>query len=98
MTTDEEQQERLATYHVGQMFRLFSSSDIGRYLTGRAEQDELERLRELRDTPAHDRDKIAQLQLEAKAPRLFLRWVEEAIEAGERAKIEFDHFFDLGRE
>ena len=98
MTTDEEQQERLATYHMGQMFRQFSNSDIGRYLIGRAEQDELENLRKLRDTPAHDRDKIAQLQMEAKAPRLFLRWIEEAVEAGEQAKVEFDHFFNLGRE
>lgn len=80
----------LATYHIGQQFDEFIRSDLGRYLIGKAEQDELNLLHELQTVPAHEQNAIADLQQRSRAPRLFIEWIEEAIQAGAEAKLEYE--------
>ena len=93
MTELEEMQTLVAVSQVGQAFEEFSKSDVGRYLIGKSEQEELALLRQLQNTPANDQEKIAQLQLRSKARRLCLEWIKEAINEGVEARtlLEFKH-------
>ena len=73
---------------VGLEFKNWIDGPCGRYIIGRAEQRELEVLRELGSTSPHEINRIAKLQAEAKAPALLLQWIEEAMFAGEQANFQ----------
>jgi hypothetical protein len=73
---------------VGDAFKTWAQSDIGRYIIGRAEQYELETLRTLAGTDPMNAERIFQLQADAKAPALLLRWIEEAMFMGEQARFQ----------
>jgi hypothetical protein len=88
------QTQEIETMHaevaVGDIFKGWIQSDIGRYVVGRAEQYELSALRRLRDIDPNDKVAIARLQADAAMPGRFLQWIEEAINQGEVAKFQLE--------
>ena len=84
----DEVQTLKAEVSLGYEFRAWAESNVGRYIIGKAEQRELEVLRELSNADATDEGLILKLQAEAKAPKLLIRWIEEAIFAGEQANFQ----------
>jgi hypothetical protein len=79
---------------VGDLFKQWLSSDVGKYIVGRAEQYETAILRELRDTDPKETIKIIQLQSDAKMPGKLLQWIEDAIGQGEIAGYQLNELFD----
>jgi hypothetical protein len=55
---------------------------VGRYLYARALNDRAEALEALGEIPAHDQNKILELQWKARVPNLFLEWLSQAITEG----------------
>lgn len=84
--------DEIATLHaevsVGKEFEVWTTSDVGRYLIGRAEQYELDILRELCETDPKDTIKLMRLQTEARMPGKLMQWIEEAIMRGEAAQFQ----------
>ena len=83
-------QELVAEVAIGDEFKAWAQSDIGRYIIGRAELHELATLRELSEADPKDLTKITALQSEARAMGLLVRWIEEAMFQGEQAKFQLD--------
>jgi hypothetical protein len=87
-------EQLVAEARVGDEFRTWVQSDVGRYIIGRAEQHEINMLRELGRTSPFDNEKISLLQSEAKAPGLLIRWIEEVMSQGEQAKFQLQELED----
>lgn len=73
---------------VGDAFKTWIQSDVGRYIAGRAEQYELAVLKELAQTDPKETVKIIKLQAQSELPGKLLQWIEEAIEQGEIAEYQ----------
>lgn len=71
----------------GDAFKVWASSDVGRYIIARAKQYEIDVLRELGDADPSDMVQIVKLQAEARAPKLLLSWVGQCIAQGEEARF-----------
>ena len=65
-------------------------TDVGRYVVGRAEQYEMDVLRELATVKPEDELRIVQLQERARVPALIVRFLDEAIADGEAAKFQLE--------
>jgi hypothetical protein len=79
---------------VGDQFKQWLSSDIGRYIVGRAEQHELATLKKLRETDPKDTVTIIKLQAESGMPGKLLEWIEEAITMGDMARYQLEELED----
>ena len=75
---------------VGALCANWLDTDVGRYVIGRAEQYEMDVLRELATVKPEDKIRIVQLQERAKVPALIVRFLDEAIADGEAAKIQLE--------
>ena len=73
---------------VGALCANWLNTDVGRYVVGRAEQYEMDVLRELATVKPEDKLRIVQLQERAKVPALIVRFLDEAIADGEAAKFQ----------
>ena len=80
----------LAQAKVGALCANWLGTDIGRYVVGRAEQYEMDVLRELATVKPEDRLRIVQLQERARVPALIVRFLDEAIADGEAAKFQLE--------
>ena len=80
----------LAQAKVGALCANWLGTDIGRYVVGRAEQYEMDVLRELATAKPEDKLRIVQLQERAKVPALIVRFLDEAIADGEAAKFQLE--------
>lgn len=78
----------MAEVAVGDAFKTWIQSDVGRYIAGRAEQYELSILKELAHTDPKDMIKITKLQARSELPGKLLQWIEEAIEQGDVAEYQ----------
>ncbi|MDT8364298.1 MAG: hypothetical protein RQ714_06585 [Nitrosomonas sp.] len=79
------EEELYAFAMVGERARDFFTSEIGRYIIGRA-ADEIEEVKEqLLKTPTWNKRKINRLQQQAKAAQAGIRWLQEAISEGDYA-------------
>ena len=94
---DEKERLYFAQAKLGEEVHQFLRSDVGRYLHGCAMQ-EVEELRDALEkcNPASlfGRRKIKRLQQDAKAARLFMRWMTEAINTGEAAYQQIKEYRD----
>ena len=70
---------------LGEQARDFLKTDIGRYLTGCAEQQINDCSRELLKVLPSNTDKIQLLQNKAQTASNFIAWVQEAIDMGDAA-------------
>ena len=75
---------------VGALCANWLDTDVGRYVIGRAEQYEMDVLRELAMVKPEDKIRIVQLQERAKVPALIVRFLDEAIADGEAAKFQLE--------
>ena len=75
---------------VGALCANWLDTDVGRYVIGRAEQYEMDVLRELAEVKPEDKIRIVQLQERAKVPALIVRFLDEAIADGEAAKFQLE--------
>ena len=75
---------------VGALCANWLDTDVGRYIIGRAEQYEMDVLRELATVKPEDKIRIVQLQERAKVPALIVRFLDEAIADGEAAKFQLE--------
>ena len=75
---------------VGALCANWLDTDVGRYVIGRAEQYEMDVLRELATVKPEDKIRIVQLQERAKVPALIVRFLDEAIADGEAAKFQLE--------
>ena len=75
---------------VGALCANWLDTDVGRYVVGRAEQYEMDVLRELAAVKPEDRLRIVQLQERARVPALIVRFLDEAIADGEAAKFQLE--------
>ena len=80
----------LAQARVGNLCATWLDTDVGRYVVGRAEQYEMDVLRELATVKPEDRLRIVQLQERARVPALIVRFLDEAIADGEAAKFQLE--------
>ena len=80
----------LAQAKVGALCANWLDTDVGRYVVGRAEQYEMDVLRELATAKPADRLRIVQLQERARVPALIVRFLDEAIADGEAAKFQLE--------
>ena len=87
---DDPEQELVAEAIVGDSFSTWVVSDVGRYVIGKAEQDEISRLQALLGVDPEDALKMAMAQADAKVPGLLLSWIEAAINQGEVAKFQLN--------
>lgn len=82
--------QAMATVRVGQLCQNWLETDVGMYVIGRAEEYEMDVLRELAACDPADRSKIMQLQERAKVPGLLLQFIDDAVSEGEAAKIQIE--------
>lgn len=75
---------------VGNAFKTWAQSDVGRYIIGRAERDEISILRQLAKVPAENSLEVIRLQIRSEVPGQLLRWIEEAIQVGEIARFRLE--------
>ena len=75
---------------VGALCANWLDTDVGRYVIGRAEQYEMDVLRELATAKPEDKIRIVRLQERAKVPALIVRFLDEAIADGEAAKFQLE--------
>lgn len=68
----------------------FFKSDLGRYLLGRAEQEEQEASEKLASVASWRRRRIQQLQNEIWRARSVRQWLSELIQAGRQAEAQLD--------
>ena len=92
---DEQERAYFAEAVVGQEIQGFLTSDVGRYLHGRAKQ-EYDRCRdEMFDldpyTPEGKR-KFLKLKADAQAAAWFMRWCVEAIQNGNNAEVMLENY------
>lgn len=80
----------LAQAKVGALCANWLDTDVGRYVVGRAEQYEMDVLRELATVKPADKLRIVQLQERARVPALVIRFLDEAIADGEAAKFQLE--------
>ena len=71
----------------GDAFKVWVSSDVGKYIIGRAKQYEIETLRDLGDADPSDMVEIIKLQAEARAPKLLMAWIGQCIAQGEESRF-----------
>lgn len=83
-----EMQVMQAQVSVGDAFKTWIESDMGRYIVGRAEQKEADILSQMATVNPRDVDAIICLQSRASAVNAFLSWIEEAVGEGEVAKFQ----------
>ena len=83
-------QELKAHVAVGDMFKTWVGTDIGRYIIGRAEQDELKTLRQLSETDPTLSTEVMRLQERSKMFTSLLNWIEQVINEGEIAKYQIE--------
>ena len=86
----DEESVLLAQAKVGALCANWLDTDVGRYVVGRAEQYEMDVLRELATVKPADRIRIVQLQERARVPALIVRFLDEAIADGEAAKFQLE--------
>jgi len=75
---------------IGDEFKTWCSSMVGKYIIKSTEDAETAILRELAEIDPHDTRRIQVLQSDAKALRLLLQFIAEAIARGEDAKFAID--------
>jgi len=80
---------------MGRQMSEFKNSNVGSYLYARAEQDEINALRELATVDPTDTETIYKLQLKAAVRKHFIEYVEEAIIAGKNAEFSLDSAKDF---
>lgn len=88
MTTELETEVKM-----GESIAKFMQTDVGLYLSRRAELDRFAALEQLAELDASDdkfSEKFNRLQWQARTPDLFLRWVTDAIEAGKLSRNEIE--------
>lgn len=78
----------MAQAAVGDMFKTWIKSDIGKYIIGRAERYETDVLKELGETNPVRILKIIRLQTESRMPGKLIQWIEEVMQDGEVAKFQ----------
>ena len=66
--------------------RFVEREPVGKYLVERAHMDRIEALEALAEANPEDTKLIRKLQNDSKVTALFLRWLDEAIEAGQVAE------------
>ncbi|MBF0422975.1 MAG: hypothetical protein HQL73_08285 [Magnetococcales bacterium] len=77
----------LAEVDLGLQCQKFFSSDVGRYLLGRAAQ-EIQEARDLLEQVHHEETgSVRQLQNRIWRARSFITWIDEAVRDGEEAEI-----------
>ncbi len=76
----------LAEAILGRDAEEFEKSELGRYLLGRAEQEENEALNALADVSADDTKAVRDLQAKAWRARSFKTWIRELIAGGKTAE------------
>jgi len=86
---DREMQQIRAVISFGLDAKAFMQSDMGRYLTAKANGDIESALDALRTVDAEDPKAIRALQNEAAAATRFLLWMGEAVTEGENAERQF---------
>lgn len=91
----EEMQAQMA---LGDLFKTWINTDIGRYIVGRADQYEYDILRKLGETDPKDTTQIIRLQTEARLPGRIKEWISDAIEAGEAAKFQLHQDMEYNNE
>ncbi len=79
-------QNLLKTVDFGFQVQAFLGTDIGRYLTARAESDVTEALHELKSADPEDAKAIRALQTKVAVAENVLYWLAEAVQAGEAAE------------
>lgn len=79
------EQELYAMAVLGERARDFFNSEAGRYVVGCAAQEIEFAANELLKTPSWNKRKIQRLQLKAKAAEAGIKWLREAVSAGEYA-------------
>ena len=92
---DLQEREYFARAKLGLDVYDFLRSPVGRYLHGCAKQ-EIETLRDELEKSNPDsifgRRKVRRLQTEAKAARMFMRWLAEAIQDGDFASRQLEEY------
>jgi hypothetical protein len=78
----------LAEMDLGDRVTEFLESPVGIYLLTRIEGYEAQLLDEFRKVSAKDEEAIGRLQACGEVPRLFVKWLNEAISAGEAAEFQ----------
>lgn len=68
----------------------FLNSDLGRYLVGRANQEEQEALDKLARVSSWRRNRIKELQAEVWRARSVRLWLAEMVQAGRQAETQLD--------
>ncbi len=75
---------------LGQEAINFLSSDLGRLLQGRAQQEKEWAMNELLRTESHDEHRIRTLQNKAQRANQFIQWIGEAIQNGKVAEQQIE--------
>jgi hypothetical protein len=83
--TDLSQQTLWAEAMIGKDAEEFLSGDLGRYMLGRAEEEETEAMEALAKVSPWRRSRISQLQAQLWRARSFKAWLAELITAGRQA-------------
>ncbi len=72
----------------------FMNSTLGRYLTGRANDEREQALEALKDADADNPKEIRKLQNDARCAENFLIWMAQAVAEGENAERSFANMSD----
>lgn len=75
----------------GAKVAVFLESDVGKYLTKKADDEEREALEGLATVNAFEPEAIRSLQAQAWRANSFLGWLKEALEAAHEAHRELEH-------
>lgn len=81
-----DQQEMFAEAQLGVEADAFCRSDLGRYLLGRAKQEEHDALAALGEVDPHKPEAVIDLQNALWRARSFRQWILEAIQGGTEAE------------
>lgn len=71
--------------NIGADVRRFLGGNVGQYLLKRAEMAEIEALRALGTVDPEDKAEIVKLQLAAATPRMFIKFMGQALRDGDAA-------------
>lgn len=83
-------QELIDSRDLGLKCQEFILSDVGKYLIARADTYNDELLKQFSSVSARDDEAILRLQSLAEVPRLFRKWITEAITTGEEADFQLN--------
>jgi len=83
---DQQIKELMAEFRLGLEARDFLKTDMGRYLIECALQARDECTRDFAEADIHNTATMAELQRKAYAPKLFLKWLNEALNNGKAAE------------